>query len=259
VTAVEGGLNVEWTPASPNGRAITAYTITVTPADVEEIVVGGSATSVTIEDLNPEVTYRVTVRATNLRGQGDAGVSTASIQPLTVAYRQQVDTGDRDAGDDAASHGLVRIVSAGPCAAPTSAAPTAPGAGVEDAAPGPTPGEGTTGSADSSADEEASTADTGQADRQTRPSTAGGPTQPGVTEPEEEEAAAEEESAAAPAGGPSGDPDPAAPESAAPEPITDASTRNSSTLILVVLALLLVGVGVLAVMRRESGPLGEVG
>lgn len=72
-------MTVTWSPAPANGRAVTSYTVTVVPATIEERVVGGSQTSIVLEGLDPEVDYTVSVRATNLRGQGEPSEVEAAV------------------------------------------------------------------------------------------------------------------------------------------------------------------------------------
>lgn len=255
VTPVEGGLTVEWTPAAPNGRAISAYAIAVTPADVEEIIVGGAATSVTIEDLNPDVSYTITVRATNLRGQGEPSESSAGAQPLTIAFRPTDPTSGHDPVDDLASRGLVRAVSAGPCAAPVAAAPPEPGTGPV----GSTPGSGSSaGASDSTAGrEEPETVTEVEPDRPAAPVRPSRPTAPEDDAPEEEDTAPEDEAAES-SDAPMQDPSPREDEGAlapsAPVEGSGASSRRASIGLLVALALLVLGVGGVAVMRRQGGP-----
>lgn len=74
--AVEGTqMTVTWTPAAANGRPVTAYTITLSPAVGQEVVVAGNQTSAIIEGLTAGADHTVSVRATNLRGQGDPAQS----------------------------------------------------------------------------------------------------------------------------------------------------------------------------------------
>ncbi len=264
VTPVEGGLTVEWTPAAPNGRAISAYTLTVTPADVEEIVVGGAATSVTIEDLNPDVSYTVTVRATNLRGQGEPSESSAGAQPLAVAYRPTGPTTGHASAEGPAARGLVRAVSAGPCAAPVAATPPEPGTGPV----GSTPGSGAVADpADSTAGpEESETVTDETLHGPAAPVSPGRPTPPEGDALAEEDPAQDDEvpgppDAPSPDRSPGQDEDTAAPS--APVDTSGASARRTSTGLLVALALLVLGVGGLAVMRRQAqqvdGPTGSAG
>lgn len=74
-----GSLEVTWSAAASNGRQITAYEVTVAPDDgIAPVVVGGNVTNATIEGLREDAEYVVSVRATNLRGQGEAGQSAAA-------------------------------------------------------------------------------------------------------------------------------------------------------------------------------------
>lgn len=73
-------LIVTWSPAAANGRQVTAYEVTVAPDDgIPPLVVGGNESSATIRGLQESTEYTVSVRATNLRGQGPAGQSAAAV------------------------------------------------------------------------------------------------------------------------------------------------------------------------------------
>ncbi len=116
-------VSVTWTPPASNGRPLTGYSVDVVPATVDPIVVGGNQTTVTIEGLDEATEYTVTVRATNLRGQGEPGES----EPTP---------GTPEA--DPASTGLPGVpevlrvsAAAGPCAGAVSG-PTAPDPGATD-------------------------------------------------------------------------------------------------------------------------------
>lgn len=248
VTAVEAGLTVEWTPAAPNGRPITAYTITVTPADVEEVIVGGAATSVTIEDLNPDVSYTVSVRATNLRGQGEPGESASAVQPLAIAYRPTGPVVDHASIVAPSLDGLVRIVSSGPCAAPVAAAPP----GGDATLPEGSPEEGGA----------AAGPEAGVAPSAPVPDVRTGPASPGRVPPagsdgptvEEGPAVVPDETPVPPRtqepDRPSGTGEDAAAPSA-PDGAASSGSRRTSTFVVVMLVLLIAGVGGLATMRRE--------
>lgn len=142
VTRAGDELTVVWSPAAANGRQITAYTVVATPVDAAsgssatvELIVGGNETTILIEGLDEDADYTITIRATNLRGQGEIA-STAAPAVVPMAFVPD-DATSMSAG--ATGSDDVRLVAdAGPCAgaatspAPPSPAPTPP-------APTPTP------------------------------------------------------------------------------------------------------------------------
>lgn len=116
-------LTVTWTPPAANGRPITSYTVAVSPATIQPVVVGGDQTTLTIEGLDDSADYTVTVRATNLRGQGE------QVQSETIPAAAAL-------GPIGATVLQVSVV-AGPCAGQASSTPPATQNPGSDATAGP--------------------------------------------------------------------------------------------------------------------------
>ena len=247
-------LEVTWSPATANGRQITAYEVSVAPDDgIAPIVVGGNETSTTISGLRENAEYVVSVRATNLRGQGEAGQSSAaaistsgpsfdgSVLVVSVAMQGAAGTTMPGSASD-----VQLVAGVGTCGGATT---TVDG------------GDGVEGPGDDSAD-----AGGGAVTSEGQTDGAAVGSGPAVTRRPPPPAAEDEptDEAAGPAPAPEpvvpqvpGAPE-AAPEAAAPAPIptTDASSRRSPTLILVGLlgvAALVIG-GVLAQQRLSRRP-----
>lgn len=126
VTSVDrqgGTVTVSWSPAAGNGRQVSSYEVSVAPNDVDPVVVSGNETSAELSGLRDGVDYAVSVRASNLRGRGEAGqgqaVSNVAAVPSFAAPRV-----------------IMVAVNAGPCAgAVTTSSTPAPSQGSSDPAP----------------------------------------------------------------------------------------------------------------------------
>ena len=163
----------------------------MTPATVQPIVVGGSQTTLTIEGLDANVEYTVSVRATNLRGQGEQGES----ETIPASF---------DLGSVGAEVILVSTA-AGPCAGDVATPPPPDTTDGGTTTPGTDPDSSTTSSSGS----EAGSTDGGTV---TRTPTAPRPEPP--TEAEDD--TADDSATEAPATG--GEDAAQTPEAAAPEP-----------------------------------------
>ena len=128
VARVGDELTVVWSPAAANGRQITAYTVVATPVDAAggssatvELIVGGNETTTILEGLDEDADYTITIRATNLRGQGEiASTAAPSVVPMAFVPENASSITAGATGSDA-----VRLVSdAGPCAGAVTSAPT---------------------------------------------------------------------------------------------------------------------------------------
>jgi len=248
-------LEVTWSPAAANGRQVTAYEVTVAPDDgVAPVVVGGNETSATVSGLRANAEYVVSVRATNLRGQGEAGQSAAAaigtsgasddgMPPvLTVALVTPSDTG--------ASMGDVVLVSgAGACGDSTTTGGTE--GGTDDATQG-----GAGDDAGAAATSDGSSGDAGSpappaARRQPLPSTTGEATEATDEADAGEEAAPEPEPTPAVPQAPDAAPEAAAP---APAPAEEGSRSGRSTTLVWVglLGLAALVIGVVVVQQRTS-------
>lgn len=257
ISSVERGgtsLEVTWSAAAANGRQITAYEVTVAPDDgIAPLIVGGNLTSATIEGLRSDAEYVVSVRATNLRGQGEAGQSAAAAistsatfdsapQVLTVAAVAPA------TGPSGASAGDVLLISGiGACETATGATvptpptddPSAPGGGAlsgDDAVPKGAEGEAETAAVGPTV--------SGRSADPVEPTEADEATESGMPEP------APAPGSAAPA------PLEPEPEASAPEPPratgTD-DTGRSRLLIVVLLAVAGLVIGGVVVQQRVSG------
>lgn len=130
-------MTVTWTPAAANGRPVTAYTITLSPTVGQEVVVAGNQTSAIIEGLTAGADHTVSVRATNLRGQGEPA------QSDTISVPAAPTSGTARSG----APQVVFTSTGGPCAGGVTASGTEAAEGdapavrpvPETAAPAPAP------------------------------------------------------------------------------------------------------------------------
>jgi hypothetical protein len=248
-------LEVTWSAAAANGRQITAYEVTVAPDDgIAPIIVGGNLTSARIEGMRPDAEYVVSVRATNLRGQGEAGQSAAAAvstsatfdsapQVLTVAAVARA-TGP----SEASAGGLLLVSGIGACGTATGA--TVPTQPTDD----PSAAGGVAPSGDQAVSEGAE----GEAEtKAVGPTVTGRPAAP--AEPTDADEAAEprtSEPAPAPSSAAPAPPEPA-PEASAPEPPLAAGRNDPGrSMLLIVVALLAVAglvIGGVVVQQRMSG------
>jgi phosphatidylinositol-3-phosphatase len=86
VTAVAGrrSATVSWQPPTSNGGcAITAYTVTSSPRNVQATV-GGSLTTATVKGLKARTTYTFTVTATNCVGTGPTSAPSNPVTPTNT-------------------------------------------------------------------------------------------------------------------------------------------------------------------------------
>ncbi|MEU4625463.1 fibronectin type III domain-containing protein [Actinoplanes sp. NPDC023801] len=114
VTATAGPLSatVTWTAAGDDGgHPVNGYVLTTFPPTATTRV-EGSATTVRVRGLAPDVSYLIYVRATNDRGAGPPAVSNAVVpgeSPVRIGYRTDVavdELGKPDARSMAGVHGV---------------------------------------------------------------------------------------------------------------------------------------------------------
>lgn len=89
----DGSVQVDWSaPLSTGGPALTGYVVTTSPS-TGRLVLPTSVTTLNLAGLNPTITYKVSVRATNAIGPSDAAstmlegsVLTMKADPAPVGY-----------------------------------------------------------------------------------------------------------------------------------------------------------------------------
>lgn len=89
-TAGDGQATITWSPANPNGSAITSYTVTAAPGGAATTVAGGT-TSATLTGLANGTAYTFTVTATNAGGAGPASTPTAPVTPGRAGGMASID------------------------------------------------------------------------------------------------------------------------------------------------------------------------
>jgi hypothetical protein len=241
-------LTVTWAPAAANGRQISAYSISATPNDAAggtastvEIVVGGNETTVVLEGLDEDADYVITIRATNLRGQGEIATSAApSVMP--TAFTPDSSTGSLDGTVD--RNGATSVSDAGPCTGAVIGSTNPPQGG--DARTG---GRSVDGSRTDTAPVDrsgASRPSVRSTDRTDDAEAAGEGTDPGVTSPDPQTPSGTDETGGA---------DQQAVDAVAPDEPTSSSSSTVLGVILLMLASSVVGGALLK--RRRGDPSGS--
>jgi hypothetical protein len=241
-------LTVTWAPAAANGRQISAYTISATPSDAAggtastvEVVVGGNETTVTLEDLDEDAGYVITIRATNLRGQGEIATSPAPSVTQT-AFTPDSSMGSLDGAVD--RNGATSVSDAGPCTGAVIESATPPRGGDAEAGGGNVDGSQTdTAPVDRSDPSRPSVRST---DRTDEAEAAGEVTDLGVPSPDSPTRSGPEETGGAAQ---------QALDAAAPAEPT--SSRSSTVLVVVLLMLASLVVGGALLQRRMGDSSGS--
>lgn len=89
---LERSARVAWAPASGNGSAMTAYTVTVVQTGAQ-VTVPGTQTSVVVPNLTSGSSYTFTVQATNGAGTGPSSLESAAVIPYAVPPETTITSG----------------------------------------------------------------------------------------------------------------------------------------------------------------------
>lgn len=106
VAAAGDRTRVEWSAPGEGGLPVTGYTVTARPGGLTATV-DGHRDAVDLAGLNPGVSYRITVAATNFAGTGPESAPSGPVSPTALS---RVDT-DRAGSPDHADGAWVRDLS----------------------------------------------------------------------------------------------------------------------------------------------------
>ncbi|MCR1781587.1 fibronectin type III domain-containing protein [Nocardioides carbamazepini] len=96
----DGGARITWPAAGGNGHAVTTYTVTATPGG-RTVIVDGTSTAATVDELTNGTPYTFTVLATNALGAG--AVSAPSNEVVPAGRPDRVATPTAVRGDASAT------------------------------------------------------------------------------------------------------------------------------------------------------------